>query len=206
MGTTEPAQAPGWGLFAQWHALIDAGDPRFTMLSTVLDVAEPMATAGVHDQGQHVERAATPARSVRCARRPSMSGLRRRKGVELRYILPRRVAERRCPLATSYDAGRCACAPVAHPLMVGDRRWILVGDSTGETVWTSSDPGVVAGRRLLRPAVEAAEPAVPEGQDPPVHPADGRHRVPAGRRGHGPRDRPGPRGLGANGLRPTCAR
>ena len=27
----EPTKAPGWELFAQWHALIDRGDPRFTM-------------------------------------------------------------------------------------------------------------------------------------------------------------------------------
>ncbi len=162
----EPVQPPGWQLIAQWQTLIDAGDPRFTMLATVLDVAEPMARleSTIKVSMWNVQRHQT-IYSMRDAA-PVDAGMRRRR-VDLRYILPRRVAERRCPLASSYDLG-LRLAPVAHPLMVCDARWILVGDSTGETVWTSSDPGVVQAAvgfydRLWR----AAEPAVPEGQDPP---------------------------------------
>jgi DNA-binding CsgD family transcriptional regulator len=94
----------------------------------------------------------------------------RRKGLELRFVLPRRVAEVRSPLVSSYYS-YLRLAPVAHPLMVSDRRRILVGDTTGETIWTSTDAGVVdAAVRLFEGLWAAAEPAVPEGQDPPFTP------------------------------------
>ena len=52
--------------------------------------------------------------------------------------------------------------------MIGDRRQILVGDSTGETVWTSSDAEVVARAVDFYERLWAsAEPAVPVGDEPP---------------------------------------
>ena len=60
---------------------------------------------------------------------------------------------------------------MAHPLIVSDRRRILVGDATGETIWTSTDRGVVDGAvRLFEGLWAVAEPAVPEGQHPPFTP------------------------------------
>ena len=77
------------------------------------------------------------------------------------------MAEIRSPLVSSHFA-YLRLAPVAHPLMVSDRRRILVGDATGDAIWTSRDP------RCRRRAVRlyeglwaAAEPAVPVGQEPP---------------------------------------
>ena len=94
----------------------------------------------------------------------------RRKGLELRYVLPRRVAEVRSPLVSSYYS-YLRLAPVAHPLMVSDRRRILVGDATGDAIWTSTDRGVVDDAvRLYEGLWAQAEPAVPEGQDPPFTP------------------------------------
>ena len=75
----EPTQAPGWGLFAQWHVLIDRGDPRFTFVSTVEDVAQPLALSGGLDQGEPVEHAAPPHdRLPGDPRRGPMPSLRRR--------------------------------------------------------------------------------------------------------------------------------
>lgn len=162
----EPTQAPGWELFAQWHALIDAGDPRFTLLSTVQDVAaslvrlESMNTMSMWNMQRH--------HTIDGIRDPlGLDAKSRRKGLELRFILPRRVAQQRCPLASShYDYLRLA--PVAHPLMIGDRRRVVVGDSTGEAVWMSSDAEVVARAVDLYERLWAsAEPSVPVGEDPP---------------------------------------
>ena len=89
------------------------------------------------------------------------------RGVEFRYVLPRRVAEQRNPLASSHFA-YLRLAPVAHPLMVGDRSWVVVGDATGDAIWTSRDPGVVARAvDLFERVWAAAEPAVPLGEEPP---------------------------------------
>jgi hypothetical protein len=41
--STEPTEGPGWALFAQWHSRIERGDPAFSMLSTVQEVAGPLA-------------------------------------------------------------------------------------------------------------------------------------------------------------------
>ena len=163
----ESTRAPGWELFVEWHALIDAGDPRFTLLSTVQEVAAPMVRfeAMTHSSVWNMQRHHT-VESLRDPLGLDASG--RRKGLERRLILPRRVARQRCPLASShYDYLRLA--PVAHPLLIGDRRRILVGDSTGEAVWTSSDAGVVAQAVDFYERLWAsAEPAVPVGEDPPL--------------------------------------
>ena len=162
----EPREPPGWGLFAQWHDLIDRGDPRFTMLSTVQEVAEPLArlestiAVSIWNMQRH--------HNIYSWRDSADfdASLRRRK-VEMRMILPRRVAERRSPLASSFEPG-LRVAPVAHPLMICDHRWVIVGDSTGDTVWTSADPGVVGRAVQFYEGVWGeAVPAVPEGENPP---------------------------------------
>jgi DNA-binding CsgD family transcriptional regulator len=164
--TTATTGGPGWELFAQWHALIEQADPRFTMVSTVLEVEEALVrmvrsmTVSMWNMQRHHN--ITDHREDA----PRDASLRA-KGVELRFILPRRVAELRSPLASSFEAG-LRLAPVAHPLMVCDRRWIVVGDATGETVWTSNDPAVVEqAARFYEERWRTAEPAVPPGEEPP---------------------------------------
>lgn len=162
----EPVGAPGWGLFAQWHDLIERGDPRFTFLATVTEVHEPMARleASIRASVWNMQRHYT-IYAMRDAGEPT-AALRRRK-VEVRFILPRRIAERRCPLASSHERD-LRLAPVAHPLMILDGRLVLVGDSTGETVWTSTDPGVLErATGLYEWLWEAAEPALAGGEQPP---------------------------------------
>jgi DNA-binding NarL/FixJ family response regulator len=45
---------------------------------------------------------------------------------------------------------------------------VVVGDSTGDSVWTSSRPDVVAeATDFYERLWQAAEPAVPEGEEPP---------------------------------------
>jgi DNA-binding CsgD family transcriptional regulator len=162
----EPTQAPGWGLFAEWHALIDRGDPRFTLVAQVQDAAQPInqlaakTRASVWNMQRHntIDDLGDPL---------GLEAEARRRGLELRYILPRRVAESRNPLVSSYYP-YLRLGPVAHPLLISDRRRILVGDATGETVWASTDAGVLANAvGLFQHAWDAARPAVPEGADPP---------------------------------------
>jgi DNA-binding CsgD family transcriptional regulator len=165
----EPSTSPGWGLFAEWHALIDRGDPRFREEGSVDDALEVIA------------RLATTLRASvwNMQRHSNIDSLRdeggheariRQRGVEFRYVLPRRVAEQRNPLASShFDYLRLA--PVAHPLLVGDHRVIVVGDATGDAIWTSRDPDVVARAvDLFERVWAAAEPAVPLGEEPPFTP------------------------------------
>ena len=157
----------GRGLFAQWHALIDAGDPRFTLLATVDEAVPALAQveAATWSSVWNMQRHAT-IHSLAPPGNP-LDERTRRKGVELRYVLPRRVAERRFPMASShYDYLRLA--PVAHPLLISDRRLVLVGDAAGETLWTSTDPQVVAAAvDFFERVWHSATPAVPEGQEPP---------------------------------------
>ena len=155
-----------WGIFVHWHALIDARDPRFTLLAPVSEIEEPLAQleSSIRVSMWNMLRQYSIYAMRNAA--PMDLGLRRR-GVELRFILPRRIAEQRCPLASSYELG-LRLSPVVYPLMVLDGRMVLVGDSTGDSVWTSSAPQVVAEavgfyERLWR----ASEPAVPEGEEPP---------------------------------------
>jgi DNA-binding CsgD family transcriptional regulator len=155
-----------WGLFAQWHAAIDAGDPRFEWLAPVEDAMDALRVFGasVGASMWNMQRHSTIDDLVEAA---DLDERDRRSGVELRYILPRRVAKVRNPLVSShYDYLRLA--PVAQPMMVRDRARILLGDATGEGMWTCSDPGVVsAAVRFYEDLWDAAEPAVPPGQDPP---------------------------------------
>jgi DNA-binding CsgD family transcriptional regulator len=153
--------------FARWHALIDAGDPRFTMPSTFDDMEDflPRLESDTHVSLWNMQR----QWSVYELRdEQGLNDRARRKGVTMRLLLPRRVAESRCPLASShYDPAALRLAPVAHPMLISDGRRVLVGDSTGETVWTSTDPGVVASAvGFYERAWAAAEPARPEGAEP----------------------------------------
>jgi DNA-binding NarL/FixJ family response regulator len=52
--------------------------------------------------------------------------------------------------------------------VAGDGRLVLVGDSTGEAIWTSTDVEVVASAvRFYDMVWAAAEPGVPPGMEPP---------------------------------------
>lgn len=162
----EPTKAPFWELFAQWHTLIDRGDPRFAMLSTVEEVAGPLAEieAGVTSNLWNMQRHWT-IHTIRS--NADLNDNLRRKGVDLRLVLPRRVAERRCPLASSHHP-HLRLFPVAHPLMVCDRRLVVVGDSTGDSVWCTTEPGLV-GRAVefFQEVWHRAVPAVATGETPP---------------------------------------
>lgn len=170
MATGErPSEATGWSLFAEWRALIEQRDPRFTWLSTVEEVAEPLSQVAASITVSHwnMQRHWSIA-SIRSAV-PDDERLRRR-GVVSRMVIPRRVADGRCPLASSYEP-ELRLAPVAHPMVVADGRLVVVGDSTGDAVWTSSAPDVVGGAVAFFESVwRTAEPAVPAGAQPPYTP------------------------------------
>jgi DNA-binding CsgD family transcriptional regulator len=160
------AKSPGWELFPEWHALIDAGDPRFMLLSPVLEVNEQLArieaSLSVSLWNMQRHHSSSIQRGV-----AGLDASLQRKRVDLRYVLPRRVAERRFPLVSSI-VPTLRLAPVAHPLLIADGRQMVVGDSTGETVWSCTDPETVAGAvRFFEDVWRAAEPAVAEGDEPP---------------------------------------
>ncbi len=152
--------------FTRWHVLIDRGDSRFARLAALEDVAEPLATfeATIRLSMWNMQRHWT----INDLRDESgLTASLRRKGVEMRMLLPRRVAEQRCPLASS-SIPHLRLAPVAHPLMIGDGRRILVGDATGDAVWTSSESDLVSDAVVFYERVwRSAEPAVPAGEGPP---------------------------------------
>lgn len=169
MTSNEPGDLLGWGLFAQWHALIDRGDPRFVRLAALEDAAESLAafassiTLSMWNMQRHWT--INQLRDVD----GHNADLRRRR-VEMRMLLPRRVAEQRCPLAGS-AMPHLRVASVAYPLLIGDGRRILVGDPTGDAVWTSSDPGVVSTAVAFYERVwRSAEPPVPPGGGAPFTP------------------------------------
>ena len=164
-----PMEPPGWGLFAQWHSLIERHDPRFTLVAAVREVAEPLARleASITVSMWNMQRHHTILSSRSTL---ELDASLARKRVDTRFVLPRRVAERRSPMASSIEPG-LRLAPVAHPLMICDGGRMVVGDSTGETVWTSTDAGVVAEARAFFERVwDAAEPAVAPGAPPPYTP------------------------------------
>src|SRR6476469_414962 len=93
----QPTTVPGWELFPQMHALIDAADPRFSLVATALETAdvmnwpEALTTTTLWNRQRHS--------TVEALRdEAGLAGRARLKGVEMRFILPRRVAERRSPL------------------------------------------------------------------------------------------------------------
>lgn len=161
--------APDWGLFAELHELIDQRDPRLSLLSTLADVhtALPQVESTVRSSMWNVQRHAH-LNSLR--KGEGLNELSLSRGVELRLVLPAHVARRMCPLASSrYPHLRLA--PVGHPLLVIDRRLAMVANATGDSIWTTTAPELV-GRlvRLYENLWQAAEPAVPVGEDPPFTP------------------------------------
>lgn len=156
-------------LFPELHGLIDRGDPRLRMLSTVLEAGEPLARleASTRSSMWNMQRHWT-IQSMRDDN--ELDAKSRRRGIELRLVLPARVAEQRCPLASSHYP-YLRVSPVAHPLMVIDRHRVVVGDRTAETVWTTTEPDLVARAvRLYEDVWASAAPAVPDGVDPPFTP------------------------------------
>jgi DNA-binding CsgD family transcriptional regulator len=159
----------GWGLFAQWHALVDQRDPRFSLVGHVREMAEPLSRieASISVSMWNMQRHHTVFSSRSTL---ELDASLARKRVDTRFVLPRRVAERRSPLISSIEPD-LRLAPVAHPLMICDGALMVVGDSTGETVWTTRDPGIVAdGRHFYQRVWDGAERAVPVGEEPPYTP------------------------------------
>lgn len=161
--------APDWGIFGEWHRRIAGSDPDFAPLGHVSRVLEPLARieVSIRESVWNAQRHHTlhASRSV-----AALGASLERKHVTFRYVVPRRVAEHRCPLLSSIEP-EARLAPVAHPMMICDGRRVILGDSTGETVWTSVAPDVVADAVAFYERLwGSAEPAVPEGEQPPYTP------------------------------------
>ncbi len=93
----------------------------------------------------------------------------RQRGVKSRMVVnPASLPQ--CPILTSYDRD-VRVGTVPFQLMVLDSRHIVLAGRDGDTMWTSSDPDLVARAVRAYEAVwSAARPAVPEGEDPPLTP------------------------------------
>lgn len=167
--SAQPERAPGWELFGQWQALIAAGDPRFVLFGRHRELERPMAALvdSIRVSAWNMQRNHS-VRSLHEHAGPDAKA--RSRNVEMRYILPRWVAEHRSPLVSSAEP-LLRLAPVGNPLLIADGRLFLVGDATAESVWQSTDPQLVADAVSFYEALwAAAEPAVPEGEDPPFTP------------------------------------
>lgn len=133
--------APEWSLFAELHDLIDRGDARFRLLAPLdgLDVALARVVSAVRTSMWNMQRHASIS-SLRGL--DPLNGSSARTGVELRYVLPPHVAQRRCPLVSSrYPYLRLA--HVAYPLIVADGRLVLTGNAAGDAVYSTIDTGLV---------------------------------------------------------------
>ncbi len=169
----EPVRPPGWRLFAEWHALIEHGDPRFTFLAHGDRDGRAGGSAGSPLSGHSMWNMLRHYSIY--AMRDSVEAMKGCGAGGSRFASSSRGAslEHRSPLASSHEP-ELRLAPVAHPMMVLDARLVLVGDSTGETVWTSTDAGVVERAvGFYEWLWNAAEPAVPEGEEPPFTPSHG---------------------------------
>ena len=204
----EPTQAPGWELFAQWHALIDRGDPRFTLVSTVEDVAAAAGPSWRPRSGQHVEHAAAPDdRAIRTARRPARREPAPQGVSSMRMILPRRVAERRSPLGQQLRAGPAPGTgrPPADDLRraPGPRGRLHGRDGVDQRRTRRSSARAVG---LLRPAV-ASRPSRPCRRGRSRRSPGGWSTSAACSSTARPTARsPGPWGSPSAPCRPTCAR
>ena len=190
--------APGVGRsFAQWHDLIDRGDPRFTHALDAcrrwtsrwprIEASIAVSMWNMQRHHEHLRDRAThadlDASAAAQGGRDAVSSSR---------------------VASPSGAARCASsfepdlrlAPVAHPLLICDgrldpRRRLHRARRSGPAPTRGSSAARVG--FYDRRVASAPTPAVPRGGGATVHPADGRHRAPAGRRRHGPGDRPGAR-------------
>jgi DNA-binding CsgD family transcriptional regulator len=158
--------APQWGLVAELHGLIDRGDPRFVMLAPLEGVDAVLADveAAVRRSMWNMQRHASVV-SLRGL--DTLNGRSARRGIEMRYVLPPHVAHRRCPLVSSrYPYLRLA--HVAHPMIVVDHRLVLLGNTAGDALHGTTDAALVERAVALYDEVwQAAQPAVPEGTEPP---------------------------------------
>lgn len=138
--SVESFDTRGQRLFAEWHALIERRDPRFGLAAPVSEAAGALEWLASETRVSlwNMQRHS----SIDTMQdRDGLDAKARALGLELRFILPRRVVEHRSPLASSHF-GYLRLAPVGHPLMVSDGRRILVGDATAEAIWTSSGPEI----------------------------------------------------------------
>jgi DNA-binding CsgD family transcriptional regulator len=93
----------------------------------------------------------------------------RRRGATFRLVV-RPGTLRVCPIFSSYEPD-ARVGPVPGPLMVLDSRHVVFPGRDGESIWTSSDPHLVAhAMRAYEVFWTAARPAVPPGEEPPLTP------------------------------------
>jgi DNA-binding CsgD family transcriptional regulator len=93
----------------------------------------------------------------------------RRRGVVSRMVVnPATLPQ--CPILSSYDPD-VRVGTVPFQLIVLDSLHIVLAGRDGDTMWTSSEPDLVARAVRAYEAVwSAARPAVPEGEEPPLTP------------------------------------
>jgi DNA-binding CsgD family transcriptional regulator len=93
----------------------------------------------------------------------------RKRGVASRLVV-NPASLPRCPILSSYDPD-VRVGAVPFQLIVLDSRHIVLAGRDGDTMWTSSEPDLVARAvRAFEAVWSAARPAVPEGEEPPLTP------------------------------------
>lgn len=170
MDRTPPPDSPTVTLefFAQVRALLARQDPSLHFLGMTGTGAQPLdeLTARARSSVWNMQRLLT-FHVVRANKQ--LTDDQRRRGVPIRAVVgPAAVVFN--PTLSSYTPD-LRLGPVFAPLMVIDRQHVVVPGTDGDSIWTSTEPGLVArGIEAYEAVWDVSQPAVADGDDPPLTP------------------------------------
>ncbi len=166
---TLPAPPTEWlDLLTLTQARIAERDPSLTYLGTTSEAGRALADmAGQTRSTVWNAQRIMSFYAMRDGR--ALTEAARRRGVAFRFM-SRPVTLSISPIMSSYEP-EARVGPVPGPLMIMDARHVVLPGRDGESIWTSSDAGLVAlAIRAYEAVWSTASRAVPEGEEPPLTP------------------------------------
>lgn len=164
---TSPDPPAEWfELLTLTQSLVARRDASLRYLGTVSEAGRALAemAAGTRSTVWNLQRIQT-FYALRDSR--GLDAAARRRGVSFRLVV-RPGTLRVCPIFSSYEP-EARVGPVPGPLMILDSRDVVLPGQDGESIWTSSDPELVAmAMRAYEAVWSMARPAVPQGEEPPL--------------------------------------
>lgn len=154
--------------FAMIRSRIAAGDPRMSFLGTTEKAGDALAeiAAGTRTSVSNMQRWLS-FYTLRDGWELTQDA--RRRGVSMRMVTSP-AALVMSPIASSY-LPYLRVGPVPYPLMILDSRHVVVPGIDADSIWTSSDPDVVAmADRAFDAVWSVSPPAVPAGEEPLLTP------------------------------------
>lgn len=150
------------------NSLVATHDPSLRYLGTTSEAGLALAEMAAQTRSTvwNLQRLMT-FYALRDSRRITEAA--RRRGVTSRLVVnPASIHV--SPLLSSYERD-VRIGPVTFPLMILDSRHVVVPGRDGDSIWTSSDPEVVAlSIRAFEVVWTASRPAVAPDEDPPLTP------------------------------------